>query len=945
MVQPIEGIFDAVVHQLPGAIARLHSSSSSSPTFLHPKYIQLLVDLAPTLDEEDAILVIDYYQRECLCLPFTSNWIRNIWKLLQAFYLSPTSLPTLRRKVTTLLFRDIYGYAEDLPEHRRELVEKAIVPFLEKVLIDEQDGEFVQEGLGVLVSAAVAETMERDEERRKARALKRKEENEKEDALALPSQDVQAAASGGSFDAIRTLIIKLAAQTACRGETKPPVVSPPPTIPAPAMSSRTTSSNGLERSGSEKRSARNRDSQPSSTLRGLIDVLSPPNKTKELPPMSALASPTSEMDASSILPTPPGTASHETPVPPTTINHAQCKSLHAVKSLIAIFTRLAFAPTHTFTSETSSGRTPASSRSIAIYRDLLGLLFPMTDDQQGRTSTNTIVKIPAHCPKARIAILQFLTRLRADSKHRIYLRCHIDKAVKPFAVILRRTKETEAEKRAETEEAQRRQAARMSGRTENNEERGRAAKSSESTTRSRSRSKQPPLFRTSAPEAVNSYDPLWRIPDELAFDVPDDNLPSEGMTTYDPNHPSLKDPNSPPVEGVWLPVSEYVRVLNGILRSIDWELVSYVLTFLPIQLSNKLFFHGSRAIAEVRALLDVLCSGVLGSGTPWEKRFTSPSFIKRADINAAAYQSLSILISYRGMFSRAECDRLVQAFMAGLQGKGELAKPCLQALTLAVYELEQSVGRNLFDIVRAMTSILTTTGLAVHILEFLIALGQNRTLFRNFTDEQYRLVFRVAIGYITEHNARSDQAVDLRDPATREGFILSQHVIGLAYYSIYIWFLALRLPQRPNLVTEITREILKGRSQRVVIDEMAEVCFDWLARYTYGNADPKPANSFLSEIVTAEDKDSSSLKSQSWLLGGGIITVTNHARSGWATITTTRPTGTTAVVCKLENVPLVDLGEADADMISLPAVLMANRDPSFSQGADVSTSPTMYADF
>ena len=849
--------------------------------------------MSSSLDEEDAGIVIDYYQRECLCLPFTSNWIRNIWRLVQAFYIPASSSPTLRRKITSLLLHDVYKYAEDLPEHRIELVSKAIVPFLESVLIDEKDEDFVHEALSVLVSAAVAETMERDEDRRRARAQRGVKENEDEDAAALPSPEAKEAALGGSFDSIRQLIIRMATQTACReveGKLAPPSST---SIPIPAVEPR------IER----RSSTRSREAP--SALRGLVEALSPPRQTRELPPMSSIASPVSE-DTMSFTATMTGPTPADSPSP---VPHADCRSLQAVTSLIAIFNRLAFAPPHSFTLVGTVARTPASSRCITIYRDLLGLLYPMTDDTQG-----PILKIPSRCPRSRLIILQFLVRLRADNKHRIYVRQGIDDTVRPYAAILKRTKELE---RAEMEEASRRSGRSTGGNS--TEERGRATRVQPDTSaRSRSRSK-PAIVRGADP----TYDPLWHIPDEVAFEMPLDTLPSAGLTTYDPNHPSLKDPSGPAVEDIWLPVSEYLRVLNGILRGHDWELVSYVLTFLPLQLSNKLFFHGARATKEVRALLDVLCRGVLGGQSPWERRFNIPTFIKRADINAAAYQSLCILISYRSVFTRVETDRLVQSFMAGLQGKEQLAKPCLQALTLSVYELEQSVSRNLTEIVRAMINILTTTGLAVHILEFLIALGQNNNLFRNFTDEQYRLVFRVAIGYITEHNARSDNTADLRDISTREAYILSQHVIGLAYYAIYLWFLALRLPQRPSLVTEITREILKGRSQRVLVDEMAEVCFDWLARYTYGNADPKPANSFLSDVVMQGKGEE--IKSASWFLGGAIITIASHPRSGWATITTTRPTGTTSVVCKLENIPLVDLGEANADMLSLPAVLMANR--------------------
>ena len=522
-------------------------------------------------------------------------------------------------------------------------------------------------------------------------------------------------------------------------------------------------------------------------------------------------------------------------------------------------------------------------RSIDVYRDLLSLLFPMTDDSQSPDGGPAPVKIPARCPKARITILQFLVRLRADPKHRVFLVQDLDENVIPFAAILKRTKDTEPFS-DRSDDLQRKVS--QAVRRDQSDERGRDPRMRETTSRSRSRSKQP-ILRGTRP---GSYNPLWRVPDVLCFETSSDFRPSDGLLTYDPSHPSLKQKDSTPVN-IWLPISEYLRVLNGIIRGHDWELVSYVLTFLPLQLSNKLFFHGRRAVKEVKALLEVLCNGVLGQGGPWERRFSTPSFIKRADVNLAAYQSLSILVAYHGVLQSSEREHLVQAFMKGL-AVNSMAKPCIQALTLGLFELQPQMIRNLSQVIESMASVVLIPGLAVHILEFLIALGQNPNLFRNFTDEQYRRVFTVATDYINEHNRRTDET-DFLKPGVREAYILSQHVIGMAYYAMYLWFMALRLQQRPNVVSEITRELLKGRSQRGEVDEMVEVCFDWLARYTYGNADPKPASSFLARVVMADEREGETPKSQSWLLGGCIVTITSQARSGWASITSTRPTGAT----------------------------------------------------
>ncbi|KAK4686936.1 tuberous sclerosis 2, partial [Tremellales sp. Uapishka_1] len=914
-LQAVLNLFHDIIHQLPNAIGRLHSSSSTGPAFHHPHYINLLFDLAPHLGEDEANTVVNYYQRECLCLPFSNGWLDNIWKLLNTYCLPDASglvlFPAARVQVSDLLFRDVYGYAQDLIEHRAELMETVILPFLEQVMVDDAEQVFQRPALEVLVSAAVAETMERDEERRAIRANKERRELEEEDAAALPPREVKEAATGGCFNTIRSLIIQMASQTSCRETNLVPNAFS--VIAAQA----TTFVEGLAESRRGGREGRPRET--ASGLRNLTGGLSPPSKSTQLPPFTSTITSTLSADVEE-----EPTISQTAPTPHAHDSHDDCNSLRAVQALIAIFTQLAFALPHSLSSNVKAARTPASSRSITIYRDLLGLLYAMSDASDAVSTP----QVTARCPKARLIILQWLLRLRADRKHRIYFRLNLDKIAAPFAATLYRTKETEDQIRASIEAEETRRKARANPPpVKVDDERGRALKQKDTTGRSRSRSKHVPIVRTApTTDGGHPYNPLWCIPQNELFEMPTDQTPSEGMTTYDPNHPSLRFPDAPPVEGVWLPVSEYVRVLNGILRyEKNWELVSYILVFLPLQLTNKLFFHGKRASQEVVKLLDILCDQILPekSDYRWENRLDKPSFIKRTQIHAVAYQSLSILISYKTSFSKTQCDRLIVALTAGLESNALLAKPCIQALTIAIFELEQHVGKQLLEIIRKMQAILMTPAMAVHILEFLDAVGQNGNLYRNFRDEEYRLVFAVAIQYISEHNARSDSPIDMNE--AREAFTLSQHVIGLAYHSIYIWFMALKLSQRPSLVGEITRGLLHAKSQRGTIDEMAEVCFDWLARYTYGNADPKPASSFLSDMVMKSGSDGEPPKSESWLLGGALMTITSHARSGWATISATRPTGSTSVICKLQNVPLLGVGENQADLVSLPAVLMADR--------------------
>ncbi|GMK60024.1 hypothetical protein CspeluHIS016_0902410 [Cutaneotrichosporon spelunceum] len=916
---PLTGHFSSLTHRIPGAIGHLnsllHSSSSSSeipstaPPFYHPKYIALLLDLGAHLDEDTAGIVIDYYTRECLCLPFTSGWIQNIWQLLEAFGLH-YDLPIARARVSNLLYHDIYGYVQDLPEHRATLVEDVLVPYLSKWLPDETDNVLLSEALEVLVNAAVAETQEKDEDWRHVRALKSQAELDAKDGNPFPSQGLVASVSSGSFNAIRSLMTKLAMTSPCKEITSHMGSSHVSvgTVASGVVS--TTSSSVIEGLTREGRGSREGRSREPSGLRSLIRTLSPsggPGRTS--PPQQNVNSAVAQGDDYS--------ASNSG-----RLQHLNCKSLQAVKALIAIFTRLAFTtPLSASQSSIRVVRTPSSVRCIEIYRDLLHLLYSINDGA---------ARLPAKCPRGRLVVLQWAMRLRADRKHRILFRADLNRFVMPFAETLFRTKETEEAIRSqlEAEEARKRARAERSSATQQGDDRGRSRTHELSASaRSRSRSKAAGgLLRAPGPERQESYNPLWVLPENVDFEAPPENHPSEALVTYDPNHASLQIKDAPLVEGAWLPVSEYLRVLNGILRwENDWELVSYVLCYLPQQLGNKHFFHGTRATAEIKGLVRVLCDGIIETDTRWERRYNIPSFIRRPHINNMAYQSLSILISYRSVLDRGESERLIAAFVNGLEANALVAKPCIQALTICIYELEGYVAKALLEILKHVQQILSIPNVAVHILEFLVALG-NSALYRNFTDEQYRQVFAAAVGYIAEHNARSDTS-DKDFGANRESFTLSQHVIGLAYHAIYLWFLNIRVSQRPRHVSYLVKGLLHAKSQRGAIDERTEVCFDWLARYTYGNADPKPAQSFLSEAVMLKaNNEEMEPKTVSWMLGGAIVSITSHQRSGWATITTTRPTGQTSVVAKLENVPLLDIGEDDADLATIPAFLMANRE-------------------
>jgi hypothetical protein len=354
-------------------------------------------------------------------------------------------------------------------------------------------------------------------------------------------------------------------------------------------------------------------------------------------------------------------------------------------------------------------------------------------------------------------------------------------------------------------------------------------------------------------------------------------------------------------------------------------------------MANKHFFCGPRAKIGIQELRRVVCAALQRGSVIGNADI--PAAIRKTDVRAVAYQILTIMISYKKLFSKQDGDDMVDAFTKGLREHFNTAKPCIQALTIATYELDQSLKKYLPAILPVLSQIMSNPAISIHILEMLAAIGNVPTLYSSFRDEDYRLIFKVALAYIQLHST-AKSPIELRQgsrpsEAECEAATLAGHVIGLSYFTIYTWFLAVRLPSRPAFIPDLTQQLLLANADKNKLDDMTEVCFDWLARYTYANADPKPASSFIGDLVMDRgvreheaDVQSADNRSQtsSWLLGGGIITVTVKPRTGWVNVTTRRSSGTVTMLCKLENVPLLRVGENDADLRLLPALMQSDRD-------------------
>jgi tuberous sclerosis protein 2 len=589
-----------------------------------------------------------------------------------------------------------------------------------------------------------------------------------------------------------------------------------------------------------------------------------------------LSSPTSEVKASS--PSPPNTF----PPPPS------CRiSIGPITALITAFCHLSFTPL------------ARCDRNIELVHQIHAIFVRFLSRSKS--------------PKVKLAILKFLMHLRVDCDHHIYYQhvgFDIDGLVKTLASQINHTRHESSHDPSEGRRP--RDKAQRSERRPSRARRGGTTRPSASE-HSRSRSR---ATRTVVPSRrLITKEPLWFIPDLISFAPPDSETPSSGLITYHQTDAVRKQ---------CLSISDYLDALAILLQTENnWEVISYVLCHLPSQLANKHFFCGPLCRVSILKLMTVLSSSIVQEQSPDNETGGWPPGIPSRDATGLAYHTLSVLISYKHCFDTHQRHILVDIFHRGLDDQPSTMKCCLHALTLAAFELEPSMTKYLSLILQKLSQIMSNPETAVHILGFIGVVGSCPTLHANFTDDDYKMVFGVALQYLQHHNRMGGS------PSIP--WALFQYVRIISYYIVYIWFLAIKLPDRPRHINYIIRQVLIANEGKDQVDEASEVCFDWLARYTYATLDPRPANSVLGDIImqpTTEDSIREiAVGEKTWILGNSVVTIRTLPKLGWVEVMSRRPSGYTKFLCRVENLPLAGPGEVNPDLISEVASLVMDRSP------------------
>lgn len=350
----------------------------------------------------------------------------------------------------------------------------------------------------------------------------------------------------------------------------------------------------------------------------------------------------------------------------------------------------------------------------------------------------------------------------------------------------------------------------------------------------------------------------------------------------------------------------FIAVITILQKKDNWEIYSYILVHLPSQLSNHMLFV--HAIPYIQTLRSIITDQLKSDSFHEPPESTG---VKKGDVALCLVHALIMLLGYSQYFGRSEQDDIVRTFLASIKSWDRVAKSCIHALTICCYEIPQSVGRYLADILAKFAQIITQSHLALDILEFLGGVARLPVIKGNLAEEELRTVFAICIRYLEyarerrfklangtatgvnyssnrhsglsgEHGpaSESSQSADVhRD--------LPQYVFQLAYHVITFWFLSIRLIDRSKHVGWITKNLAwKDNDGNEIMEEQSQVTLDMMHRTAYLDLGETFPNTLFKE------SDGQVLR-KSWLLGMSIMTVETAVRTGLTHLTKRQASGTT----------------------------------------------------
>jgi hypothetical protein len=405
--------------------------------------------------------------------------------------------------------------------------------------------------------------------------------------------------------------------------------------------------------------------------------------------------------------------------------------------------------------------------------------------------------------------------------------------------------------------------------------------------------------------------PLWMYPGPKGLPEEPSASPSRVVFSHiDASKYPLSDDVLDMEITLWLEL-----IISLLQKPPDWEIYSYVLVHLGPQLSNQALVRS--CVVQLRMLRNVLCEQVRNASFHEPPAYT---FLKRADVAVCIFHVLTVIISYHEYFEKSEEDDLVKAFLQGIVQWDRTSKWCIHALSVCCFEVPLSVSKSLDSIIQKMSQIITKPATAIHILEFLTSLARLPELYKNFREDEFKLVFGVCFRYLQHirdqrdrtshgsighsghrtlrHSGPSRDFVASPEPGARKPKTidedLPQYLYSLAYHVLTFWFMALKMEDRPKQIAWITRNLFyTDSSGRQIMEEQGQVILDIMNMVAYTDRDQTVRDENFAKPGDGE------IWKKTWVVGNSLVSIETAARTGVSLVTTRRPVSLTCAICHM----------------------------------------------
>ncbi|EGF83979.1 hypothetical protein BATDEDRAFT_8501, partial [Batrachochytrium dendrobatidis JAM81] len=326
-----------------------------------------------------------------------------------------------------------------------------------------------------------------------------------------------------------------------------------------------------------------------------------------------------------------------------------------------------------------------------------------------------------------------------------------------------------------------------------------------------------------------------------------------------------------------------------------------------------------------------------------------PQEIRKADIYLSFFKLLVLLFGFRFLFTKLQQDELVSVFQLTLNRWPTNAKFCIQALSLALFEMPMSITKHLPSILMKISQT-TSQALSIPNLEFLSALARVPELYINFTEADYRRVFGVSIQYIRLFNSNlgsGDSSV-------------SSYITELAFHVMSLWFMSLKLGERRKFVPFIIHNLVATSNMPqsatsagllattgqaagmgpapLQLNEHVELVLEMMAQNTYVDCWPKPNNAASNRMTTAS-LTGNKLATRSWIQGNALLSIVVAKETGWTELIVRRPSGVVSLWIHLDNATqkINSSGQSDwlaqtfslSPLVTLPSTSRMTSSPLF----------------